>query len=110
MRLIAGDLDGHFGPGVTHTPITYTHVSVGPGAQVIVPWNPAFNAMAYVLGGKGYAGDERRPIRDHQLVVFGPGDAITVGATDAQSDEFRPGQCGRRRVAANRPGRHDLDA
>jgi len=88
VRLIAGDLDGHAGPGVTHTPITYTHVSVGPGAQVTVPWNPAFNAMAYVLGGKGYAGDERRPIGDHQLVVFGPGDAITVGAADAQSDEF----------------------
>ncbi len=40
IRLIAGDLDGHAGPGSTHTPITYAHASVSPGAQVVVPWNP----------------------------------------------------------------------
>ena len=88
VRLIAGDLDGHAGPGVTHTPITYAHVSLSPGAQVTVPWNPAFNAMAYVLGGHGYVGDERRPLDQHELAVFGPGDSITVGAADVQTEEF----------------------
>src|SRR5262249_33985625 len=33
VRLIAGDLAGHRGPGVTHTPITYAHVTLEPGAQ-----------------------------------------------------------------------------
>ena len=88
VRLIAGDLDGHAGPGVTHTPITYAHVSLSPGAQVTVPWNPAFNAMAYVLGGHGYVGDERRPLDQHELAVFGPGDSITIGAADVQTEEF----------------------
>ncbi len=88
VRLIAGDLDGHAGPGVTHTPISYAHVSLSPGAQVDLPWNPAFNALVYVLGGNGFVGEERRPVSDHQLTVFGPGDAIRVGAADAQSDEF----------------------
>jgi quercetin 2,3-dioxygenase len=88
IRLIAGDLDGHAGPGVTHTPITYAHVTLNPGAQVTVPWNPAFNAMAYVLGGRGYVGAERRPLGEHELAVFGSGDSITVGAADAQTEAF----------------------
>jgi redox-sensitive bicupin YhaK (pirin superfamily) len=30
VRLIAGELDGHAGPGVTYTPITYAHVTLVP--------------------------------------------------------------------------------
>ena len=87
VRLIAGDLAGHEGPGVTHTPITYAHLSLSPGAQLDVPWNPQFSALAYVLSGRGYAGTERRPIDAHQLVVFGPGDAVTVGAAATQPED-----------------------
>ncbi len=82
VRLIAGELDGHPGPGDTHTPIAYAHATVAPGAQLAVPWNPEFNAMVYVLGGQGYAGAEQRPIGDHDLAVFGDGDTITVRAAD----------------------------
>ena len=84
VRLIAGDLAGHSGPGITHTPITYAHASVSPGAQLEVAWNPAFSSLAYVLTGRGYAGAERRPVDAHQLVVFGAGDAVTIGAADSQ--------------------------
>ena len=84
VRLIAGDLAGYEGPGVTHTPITYAHVTLPAGGRLSVPWNPAFNAMAYVLLGQGYAGEEERPFREHELVVFGPGDSITVRAADRQ--------------------------
>jgi quercetin 2,3-dioxygenase len=87
VRLIAGDLDGHAGPGSTHTPITYAHASVSPGAQVEVAWDPTYNAMAYVLTGRGYAGRERRPVDAHQLVLFGPGDAVTIGAAEHQPDD-----------------------
>ena len=45
VRLIAGDLAGHPGPGDTHTPITYAHATVSPGAQLTVPWNPEFSAF-----------------------------------------------------------------
>jgi quercetin 2,3-dioxygenase len=84
VRLIAGDLGGHPGPGSTHTPITYAHATISPGAELSVPWNPEFNALAYVLQGQGYAGAEGRPVRDHDLVVFGPGDALTLRAADRQ--------------------------
>ena len=84
VRLIAGDLAGHTGPGSTHTPIAYAHVSLSPAAELNVAWNPAFNALVYVLSGRGYAGQERRPVQEHQLALFGPGDAITVGAAPTQ--------------------------
>ena len=85
--LIAGDLDGHAGPGVTHTPIAYAHATLADGARLTVPWNRDFNAMAYLLTGKGLAGEERRPIGAHQLVLFGPGDSLSLIAADRQDDE-----------------------
>jgi redox-sensitive bicupin YhaK (pirin superfamily) len=84
VRLIAGDLGGHAGPGSTHTPITDAHATLAPGAELTVPWNRDFNALVYVLGGRGYAGAERRPVDSHQLVVFGAGDTITIGAATEQ--------------------------
>src|SRR5688500_11178618 len=63
VRLIAGDLASHRGPGSTHTPITVAHVTVSPGAQLVLPWRPDFNALAYVLSGAGAAGTGRRPGR-----------------------------------------------
>jgi redox-sensitive bicupin YhaK (pirin superfamily) len=85
VRLIAGDLAGHRGPGVTHTPITYAHVTLSPGAELVVPWTPEFSAMAYVLEGQGYAGAERHPLQDHELALFGHGDHLVVGAAEHQN-------------------------
>jgi len=81
LRVIAGELAGHSGPGITHTPITLVHATVAPGAQVRLPWRRDFNALAYVLAGSGTAGPQQRPVRMGQLVVFGPGDAITFAAS-----------------------------
>jgi redox-sensitive bicupin YhaK (pirin superfamily) len=86
IRLIAGDIAGYAGPGVTHTPMTYAHVTLAPGAQLSVPWNPAFNALAYVLTGRGTAGPKGRPVEDGQLVVFGPGDDVVVTAADRPAE------------------------
>ncbi|MEV4322518.1 pirin family protein [Microbispora rosea] len=84
LRVIAGELDGHAGPGVTFTPITMVHATVSPGARLDVPWNPEFNALAYVLAGQGSVGAERRPVRKGQLAVFGPGGSLTLAADTAQ--------------------------
>jgi redox-sensitive bicupin YhaK (pirin superfamily) len=86
VRLIAGQLGPHEGPGATHTPISYAHASVSPGARLEVPWNPTFSGLAYVLSGQGYAGAERRPVDAHQLVVFGPGDTLVVEAAPTQPE------------------------
>ncbi|WP_149359178.1 pirin family protein [Lolliginicoccus suaedae] len=89
VRVIAGDLDGHHGPGATYTPITMAHATIQPGAQLSTPWNPAFNALVYVLSGRGTVGAEARPIRQGQLAVLGAGDRITVAAAESQ-DSNRP--------------------
>jgi redox-sensitive bicupin YhaK (pirin superfamily) len=80
VRVIAGEVGGHGGPGVTHTPITLLHATLQPGAQLRLPWRPGFNALAYVLAGSGTVGAEQRPARTGQLAVFGPGGALTFQA------------------------------
>ncbi|MDQ2960663.1 MAG: pirin family protein [Candidatus Dormibacteraeota bacterium] len=84
LRVIAGSLGGHEGPGITHTPMAMTHVSVDPGQEVILPWNRDHNALAYVLAGQGSVGSERRPITTGQLAVLGPGDTIVFAADETQ--------------------------
>jgi quercetin 2,3-dioxygenase len=85
LRVIAGSLGGHDGPGITHTPITLVHATVSAGARVRVPWAADFNALGYVLAGSGYVGLDKRPVRMGQLGVFGGGDVLTFGA-DAGGD------------------------
>jgi redox-sensitive bicupin YhaK (pirin superfamily) len=89
VRVIAGDLAGHPGPGITHTPITLAHATLQPGAQLRLPWRPDFNALVYVLGGSGAVGAEQRPVRTGQLAVFGPGAALTVTADQTQDGPAR---------------------
>lgn len=84
LRVIAGEVDGHTGPGTTHTPIAIVHATIQPGAEVDIPWRHDYNALVYVLGGAGYVGAEHRPIRTGQLAVFGQGDALRVGADRTQ--------------------------
>ncbi|MBV9022465.1 MAG: pirin family protein [Streptomycetaceae bacterium] len=86
IRLIAGTLADHLGPGATHTPITMIHASVTPGAQLTLPWRAEFNALAYGLAGQGTAGATGQPFRMGQAVVFGQADPAarsTSGAGDS---------------------------
>jgi len=80
IRLVAGEMDGHQGPGSTHTPITMLHATLSPGAQMQLPWRKDFNALVYVLNGEGTFGAENALARMGNLAVFGPGDTITVSA------------------------------
>jgi hypothetical protein len=84
IRLIAGSLGEHAGPGNTHSPITMIHATLSAGARMQLPWRTDFNALAYVLSGRGTFGLEQRPATDGQLVVYGAGDAITVAADEVQ--------------------------
>jgi redox-sensitive bicupin YhaK (pirin superfamily) len=84
IRVIAGELDGHFGPGNTQTPITLIHATVAPGAELRLPWRKDYNALVYAMSGFGFAGDENRPLAMGQLVVFGDGDSIVIRAANQQ--------------------------
>mgnify|MGYP001363310771 FL=1 len=84
IRVIAGEVAGHAGPGTTHTPIVLAHATVAPGARLSLPWRKDFNALVYVLAGSGHVGADRRPIRMGQLVTLGAGDLIEVTAAESQ--------------------------
>jgi redox-sensitive bicupin YhaK (pirin superfamily) len=84
VRVIAGELAGHRGPGITQTPITYLHATVAPGARLQLPWPRDFSALVYVLAGQGLAGREERPLDEGQLALFGEGDALEVQARARQ--------------------------
>jgi redox-sensitive bicupin YhaK (pirin superfamily) len=84
IRVIAGEIDGHCGPGVTHTPITMAHATIQPGARLNIPWNRDYNALVFVLAGRGSVGPVSHPVQQRQLVVLGPGDRITVDAAPSQ--------------------------
>jgi hypothetical protein len=84
VRVIAGELDGHAGPGITYTPMTMLHATLSPGARLSLPWRPDYNALLYILAGDASVGVGRHPIRMGQLALFGPGDALTVEASPTQ--------------------------
>src|SRR3954468_18526986 len=71
LRVIAGELGGHAGPGSTYTPMTMVHATVSPGASVTVPWREDFNALVYALSGDGTVGTDGASISSGQLAVHG---------------------------------------
>ncbi|MEK9810813.1 MAG: pirin family protein, partial [Candidatus Nanopelagicales bacterium] len=65
LRIIAGEMAGVSGPGMTYTPITLIHATIAPGAEVTLPWRPDYNALVYALSGDGAvsSGPARRPLK-----------------------------------------------
>ena len=86
-RVIAGDLDGHRGPGSTFTPITMAHATINAGERLSLPWRKDFNSLVYVLAGKGTVGGDARPVHKGQLAAMGAGDRLTIAADASQSSK-----------------------
>jgi redox-sensitive bicupin YhaK (pirin superfamily) len=84
VRLIAGDVAGHVGPGSTHTPIAVAHATLAPGARLEMPWREDFNALAYVLSGAGSIGRDGPAVGLGNLAVFGAGDHFVLTATGTE--------------------------
>src|SRR3954447_8631531 len=89
IRVIAGSIAGHDGPGSTHTPINLAHATLQPGARLDLPWQPSYNALVYALSGRGTVGEQARPIQIGQLAAHGAGDTLRVDA-DAVQDSHIP--------------------
>ncbi|MEY4019404.1 MAG: hypothetical protein RLZZ590_704 [Actinomycetota bacterium] len=89
IRVLAGDIGGHIGPGKSQTPMAVAHITLAPGASVSMPWDPMFNALAYTLAGSGTVGEASQggktaPISTGSLAVFGAGDRIVITADQVQ--------------------------
>jgi redox-sensitive bicupin YhaK (pirin superfamily) len=89
LRVLAGEIDGYSGPGISHTPLAIGHLTLTPGAQVDIPWRSDFNALVYVLAGKGTVGAEARPVKTGQNAVL-VGDGALRIAADATQETRSP--------------------
>jgi redox-sensitive bicupin YhaK (pirin superfamily) len=87
LRVIAGELDGHRGPGSTHTPIIVVHATLAPGARVRLPWPSDHNALAYALSGSGGVGGQDAALRAGQLAVLDGGDHLELVADESQEGD-----------------------
>jgi redox-sensitive bicupin YhaK (pirin superfamily) len=89
IRVIAGDVAGHAGPGSTQTPISIVHATLAPGAKLELPWNKNYNALIYTLNGHGSVGEAKQPVHMGQLAVMGDGDTLVIQA-DATQESRSP--------------------
>ncbi len=91
VRVIAGDVAGHRGPGVTHTPIALVHATLSPAPAWCCPGRPSSTRSPTCWPAAARVGEDRRPFGAGQLAVHGR-------ATRSCSRRTRPG----RRVAGAR--------
>ncbi|MDQ3690439.1 MAG: pirin family protein [Chloroflexota bacterium] len=84
VRVIAGEVAGHAGPGSTYTPMSLVHATLSPEANLTMPWRADYNALVYVMAGAGMVGAAQVPVQTGQLAVLGPGNTVTVAAARTQ--------------------------
>jgi len=53
LRVIAGEVEGVRGPVDTHSPVTYVHATLPPGATAAVPSPKSEHAMTFTFQGEG---------------------------------------------------------
>jgi len=88
LRVLAGSIAGHSGPGISHTPLAIAHLTLAPSARIEIPWPQEFNALAYALSGHGSVGAEQRGFGEGQLAVFGAGDTVVIEADSQQQSNM----------------------
>ena len=93
VRIIAGELPTAAGtvggPGSTTTPMSMMHITIPAGARVDLPWPKDFNALVYVMAGRGSVGAIGQPIHHGQAAVLGSGEFVSLAA-DAEQDAHMP--------------------
>ena len=107
VRVIAGELAGHAGPGVTYTPITYLHATVAPGSRLNLPWPRDYNALVLRAFGPRVRGRRRATARRRtaRCVRAGRRDRAACGGRAAIVVAARVGGAGARGPADRRGGR-----
>jgi quercetin 2,3-dioxygenase len=85
VKVVAGAFGGVEGPvrGIPVDP-TYLDVRLPPGGSFEFPTHPAFTAFAHAIEGSGtFEGTDTAPVASGETVLFGPGSAARVRASDA---------------------------
>ena len=80
LRVLAGEVDGHRGPGISHTPLAITHLTLAPGARIDIPWREDFNALVHGLAGRGRLGPQGHPFGVGRTAVLVDGNVLRIEA------------------------------
>ena len=78
VRVIAGEALGARAVIDTHTPIVYQDWTIDAGADVTTALAREQHALVYVFQGSVRVGNEGREVRDGQMALLGPGDAVRL--------------------------------
>ncbi len=84
VRVIAGTAFGLTGPGSTHTPITYAHVTLPAGSVATTTTDASHNGGIYVLGGQ--VAVNRTTVSEGQFARFGDGEFVELAGVDTTTD------------------------
>ena len=102
VRVIAGELGGHAGPGITHTPITLVHATVSPRRAAVAAVAARLQrARLRARPARGTVGAERRPVHTGQAVRLRRGrrDHAWPPTRRQESQPAEPGRRDPRRAA-----------
>src|SRR3954453_3829902 len=83
VRVIAGELFGLSGPGRTHTPISYAHVTLDEGVSVSTALPQDHTVLAYAMTGAFRVGDTDV---DEGVLAIIEGDPLTITGTAPRSE------------------------
>ncbi len=83
IRVIAGNLFGLIGPGQTHTPISYAHVTLAAGSAVSTALPPAHVVLAYPMAGSFSVGATQV---DEGILAVVEGETLTLTGLAAASE------------------------
>lgn len=96
VRVIAGELFGLSGPGSTHTPISYAHVTLAEGASVSTPLPAGHVVLAYPMSGafavgaqgdtQGDSAQDNSTQVDEGILSLIEGDVLTLTGVAASSE------------------------
>ena len=90
LRVIAGEVAGHQGPGITHTPIALLARDRARRARSSgCPGRPTTTRSCTCCPATARSARTASPLRAGQLAVLGAGDVVTVAA-DAAQDSHTP--------------------
>ena len=76
--MIAGEALGKKAVIGTHTPIVYHDWSLDEAADVTLPLPADHQGLVYVFAGAARVGDAAKEVREGQLTLLGPGDAVRL--------------------------------
>ena len=80
VRVIAGEALGVSAVIDTRTPIMFLHYTLHAGGRTLQHVPTDHNALAYVFAGTATLGQDARVVREGQLALFSPGEAIAIAA------------------------------